>query len=100
MDFGQIVSLFVTVSENVNDWFVRLINATGSAPFFIACFVVALSVRFLLKPITGGSSDMAGEAYANSKFAAADKARKDAERAEKDAAKQKSSAAKSAGKKG
>lgn len=90
MNFGQIVSLFVTVSENVTDWFTRIFNATGAVPFYIACFMVALSIRFLLKPITG-SSDMAGNAMLDARLkekkAASDEAKKAAKAAKANKAK-------------
>lgn len=54
MDFQQIVFIFTSVANAVQEWVTKLFTASGVTSFFFACLSVLLAVRFLIKPIMGG----------------------------------------------
>lgn len=51
-----IVSIFASIFDAVQGWFVSIFTSAGVGDFFFAVFAVVLSVRFLLMPILGYSN--------------------------------------------
>lgn len=51
---AQIVSYIVTCINAVNDWFIRIVNATGTATLIVGFISITLAARFILQPIVGG----------------------------------------------
>ena len=50
-----IISSIVAVINAVNEWFMAIVNATGSAYIIVGFISIFLSARFIIQPIVGGS---------------------------------------------
>lgn len=53
--FGQVVEMLTNVFIASTNWFSTVFRAAGMYDFYLAAIVLLLIVRFILRPLFGGS---------------------------------------------